>query len=105
MVKNKVVKEVKDAGVFSVQMDSTQDISAHDQCAIVLRYVIGDRAKERLVCLINVDNSSKKYLHTLLRNSRAEIGLTLKHYIGDSFDGGANTCMSGVNFGLQALIK
>ena len=60
-------------------------------------------AKERLVCLLNVDNSSGKCLHTLLRNSLAEIGLTLEQYIGDSFDGAAN--ISGVYSGFQALMK
>ena len=93
-VKDEIVKEAKDAGMFSVQMDSTKDISDHDQCAIVLRYVVGDRAKERLVRLLNVDNSSGKCMHTLLRNSLAEIGLTLEQCIGDLFAGAAN--MSGV---------
>ena len=63
MVKNKVVMKMKDVGVFPVQMDSTQNISARDQCSIVLRYIVSDRAKEKLVCLVNVNNSSKKYLH------------------------------------------
>ena len=94
---------MKNAGTFSIQIDSTQDISVHDQCAIVLRYVVWNRAKERLVCLVNVDNSSEKCLHTLLGNSLAEIGLTLEKCIGDSFDGAAN--MSGVYTGLQALMK
>ena len=97
------MKEVKDAWMFSVQMKSTQDISAHVQCAIVLRYVLWNKAKERLVCQINVDNLSGKCLHTLLRNSIAEIGLTLEQCIGDSFDGAAN--MSGVYSGLKALMK
>ena len=88
--------------MFSVQMNSTQDISAHDQCANVLRYVVADRAKERLVRLLNVDNSSGKCLHTVLRNSLAEIGVTLEQCIGDSFDGAAN--MSSVYSGLQALM-
>ena len=69
---------MKDAGMFSVQMNSTQDISAHDQCAIALWYVGGDRANERPVRLLNVDNSSGKCLQTLLRNSLAEIGPTLE---------------------------
>ena len=89
--------------MFLVQMDSTQDVFAHDQCANVLRYVIGDRAKERLARQVNVDNSSGKGLHTLLRNSLAETGLTLEQCIGDSFDGAAN--MSGVYFGLKAPMK
>ena len=73
IVKDQIVKEVKNAGMFLVQMDSTQDISAHDQCANVLKYVIGDRAKERLARQVNVDNSSEKCLHTLQQNSLAEI--------------------------------
>ena len=96
--KDKIVKEVNNAGTFSVQMNSTQDISAHNQCAIVLRYVVRNRVKERLSRQVNVDNSSGKCLHTLLRNSLAEIDLTLEQCVGDSFDGTAN--MSGVYSGL-----
>ena len=62
IVKHQFVKEVKNAGMFLVQMDSTQNISAHDQCAIVLRYDIGDRAKERLARQVNGDNSKRKML-------------------------------------------
>jgi len=50
-----------------------------------------------------VDNSSGKFLHILLQNSFAEIGLALEQRTGDSFDGAAN--MSGVYSGLQALVK
>ena len=69
MDKNEIMKEVKNEGMFSVQIDSTQDISAHDHSASVLRYVVRDRAKKGLVCQVNVDNSRGKCLHTLLRNS------------------------------------
>ena len=103
MVKNEIMKEVKNAGTFSVQIDSILDISAHDQCGIVLGYVVRDRAKERLVRQVNVDNSRGKCLHILLRNSLAEIGLTLEQCIGDSFDGAAN--MNSVYCGLRALMK
>ena len=97
------MKEVKNAGMFSVQIDSTQDIPAHDQCAVVVRYVVRDRDKERLVHLVNVDNSSGECFHTLQRDSLAEIGLILEQCIGDSFDGAAN--MSSVYSGLQALMN
>ena len=86
-----------------VQTYSTQDISANDQCAIVLRYVIGDRGKERLARQVNVDNSSGKCLHTLQQNSLAKISLTPEQCIGDSFDRAAN--MSGIYFGLKAPMK
>ncbi|CAH2293902.1 zinc finger MYM-type 1-like [Pelobates cultripes] len=102
MIKEDIVKEVNNAGMFSVQMDSTQDVSAHDQCAIVVRYVVEDKAKERLVRLLNVEDSSSKGLHDLLRDSLSDIGLNLEQCIGDSFDGAAN--MSGTYTGLQALM-
>ena len=70
----------------SFPRNRSQDISSNDQCAIFSRYVVGDRAKEKQVCLVNVDNSSGKCLDTLLQNSLAEIGLILEQCIGDSFD-------------------
>ena len=68
---------------------------------ISVQLSFGDRAKERLFRLVNVDSSNGKCLHTLLRNSLAEIGLTLEQCVGDSFDGAAN--MSGVYYGFPAL--
>ena len=83
--------------------DRSQDISSNDQCAIVLRYIVRERAKKRQVCLVNVDNSSEKCLDTLLQNSIAEIGLILQQCIGDSFDRAA--ILSSIYSGLAALMK
>ena len=49
MIKETISNEVKEAGQYSVQLDSTQDISTHDQCSIVVRYVLNDTAKEKLL--------------------------------------------------------
>ncbi|CAL4153351.1 unnamed protein product, partial [Meganyctiphanes norvegica] len=91
------------AGIYSIQMDSTQDVSAHDQCAIVVRYVILGKVKERLVRLVRVDNSSGRSLHTLLSESLSDSGISLKNCVSDSFDGASN--MSGIYSGVQALMK
>ena len=48
-------------------MDSAQDVTAHDQCAIVVRYIIDDKAKESSVYLVNSDSS----IHALLIKSLA----------------------------------
>ena len=66
MLKEKIAKYVNDAGLFSVQMDSTTDISTHDQCAVVVRYVQEGKARERLLRLVNVSYSSAQSLHNLL---------------------------------------
>ena len=103
MLKEKLAKYVNDAGLFSVQMDSTTDISTHDQCAVVVRYVQEGKARERLLRLVNVSDSSAQSLHNLLEKSLEEVGIKLDMCVGDSFDGAANT--SGVYNGLQALLK
>ena len=103
MLKEKIAKYVNDAGLFSVQMDFTTDISTHDQCAVVVRYVQEDKARERLLRLVNVSNSSAQSLHNLLKKSLEEVGIKLDMCVGYSFDGAAN--MSGVYNGLQALVK
>ena len=105
MLKEKIATYVNDAGLFSVQMDSTTDISTHDQCAVVVRYVQEGKARERLLRLVNVSNSSAQpqSLHNLLEKSLKEVGVKLDMCVGDSFDGIGN--MSGVYNGLQALLK
>eukprot|EP00795_Rhopilema_esculentum_P006621 gene6621-12157_t len=38
-IRGTIVNEARRAGMFSVEMDTTQDITTQDQCSIVLRYV------------------------------------------------------------------
>ena len=83
MLKEKIAKYVNDAGLFSVQMDSTTDISTHDQCAVVVRYVQEDKARERLLRLVNVSDSSAQSLHNLLEKSLDEVGVKLDLCVGD----------------------
>lgn len=103
MIQEEIVAEAQEAGMFSVQMDSTQDVSIHDQCAVVIRYVANDVVKESFVRLVEVKDSSGRRLHSLLTESLEEVGLDLGKCVGDSFDGAAN--MSGQFSGVQALMK
>ena len=51
-VRRQVVKEIKDANMFSVSADTTPDLSRKDQLAVVCRYVNEDAgANERLLCM------------------------------------------------------
>jgi len=40
--------------MFSIQVDSTQDIGASDQAAICIRYIFNGEIKERLFALLKV---------------------------------------------------
>ena len=103
MLKEKIAKYVNDAGLFSIQMDSTTDISTNYQGTVVVRYEQEDKAKERLLRLVNVSNSSAQSLHNLLKKSLEEVGIKLDMCVGDSFDGAAN--MSGVYNGFKLYLS
>jgi hypothetical protein len=70
-VLERIATDVNDAGLFSVQMDSTADESIHDQHAVVvvIRYVEEDKGRERLLRLVNMSYSRTQSLHNLLEKS------------------------------------
>lgn len=51
------IAEVRQAVMFSVQIDTTQDISSKDQCSIILRYVT-DVIHERLIAVVDCESST-----------------------------------------------
>ncbi|KAI6656207.1 hypothetical protein LOD99_1540 [Oopsacas minuta] len=97
-----IVQEVKKAGIYSIQIDTTQDITTTDQCSVIIRYVT-DQVHERLLAFV-ARNSSKgsrlfEMLHTILKTNKFKIS----HCVSDSTDGAAN--MAGQYNGLNAWIK
>ena len=59
--------DVRSAGVFAIILDETQDISRHEQAALVLRYVSEDFAiQERFLGFHRVINTDGKSLYELL---------------------------------------
>ena len=98
MIKETISKEVNEAGQYSVQLDSTQDISTLDQCSIAVRYVLNDTAKERLLRLVKFEDASGKGYHNLLGESLTDVGVSLKGCVSDSLDGASN--MSGIYSGV-----
>ena len=47
-IQESIAEKVKLVGTFSVEMDTTQDVTTQDQCSIVLRYVHDGHVSERL---------------------------------------------------------
>ena len=89
--------------MFSVEMDTTQDVTMQDQCSIVLRYVHDGHVSERVLSLVKSTSATGASLFTLLKNTISEyVGLDIKNCVGDSFDGAAN--MSGIYNGVAAKI-
>ncbi len=57
MIQQKIAVEVTKAGMFSIQIDTTQDLTSKDQCAVVLRYVT-DIVHEKLIAVIDCESST-----------------------------------------------
>jgi len=101
-MKNRMRKELGDQ-IFSIQVDSTQDIGTSDQAAICIRYICEGEIKERLFALLRVEKSTGKALYELLKSCFLTYNIDFKNIVGESFDGAAN--MRGEFNGLHAYIK
>uniref|UniRef100_A0A6P7FLD5 Uncharacterized protein LOC114330583 n=1 Tax=Diabrotica virgifera virgifera TaxID=50390 RepID=A0A6P7FLD5_DIAVI len=76
--------------MFSIEIDSTQDISVTDQCSVVTRYVYNGTIHERLLAVVPCHNSTGKGFHTMIHDILVKNGLDEKNCIADSTDGAAN---------------
>ena len=102
-IQGTIIDEAKRAGMFSVEMDTTQDITTQDQCSIVLRYVHDGEVHERLLSLVKATSTSGESLFLLLKNTLEKHNLDIRNCVGDSFDGAPN--MSGIYNGVAAKIS
>ncbi|XP_065320195.1 zinc finger MYM-type protein 1-like [Gordionus sp. m RMFG-2023] len=101
-IRNLIKKEIGNKR-FSLQMDSTQDISVYDQATICLRYIYNGKITERLFALTKVTNSSGKGFFDILSECFLKHGIQMRNIIGELFNGAAN--MRGELVGLLALIR
>ena len=99
-IQGTIVNEAKKAGMFSVEMDTRQDITTQDQCSIVLRYVHDGEVHERLLSLVKATSTSGESLFVLLKDTLEKHNLDIRNCVGDSFDGAPN--MSGTYNGVAA---
>lgn len=52
---------VKIAGMFSIEIHTTQDVTSKDQCCIIIRYVTGKVYEGCLRCAAENSTLSKSY--------------------------------------------
>ena len=69
--------------MYSVQIDTTQDITAQDQCSVVIRYVT-NTVHERLVAVIRCEASTGQYFAQLVNDVLETMDLDVKQCIGNS---------------------
>ena len=102
-MKKIITYEVREAELFSIQIDTTQDISVKDQCSVIIRYVSKRGLQERLLALINCTDSTGRGMLDLLKNVLKDNDLDIKKCVANATDGAAN--MQGIYNGFSALLE
>ena len=91
-MKKEISNSVGEAGIYSVQIDSTQDITLTDKCSVILRFV-RENVKERLLAVVDSHSASGADLCNLLKEVLQKQNTDVSKCISDSADGASN--MSG----------
>ncbi|KAL4120834.1 hypothetical protein QTP88_013452 [Uroleucon formosanum] len=105
---NIVIRDIVDnvliANIFSIIVDETQDLSKHEQVAIILRYVNNDfYSIEAFLGFYKVESTDGLTLSLLIKNVLISNGLQLECLRGQCYDGAAS--LRGAYKGVQSRIK
>ena len=101
-VRSAIVNEVKDAGYFSLSVDSTPDLSHTDQLSVVLRYVCpkdGKPVERYLNFLVLKSHTGEDMANDVLQYLCEVCEIDLSKCRGQSYDNAAN--MAGRYKGMQ----
>ena len=75
--------------MYSVMLDTTQDITVDDLCSIVVRYVT-DQVYERIIAVKVCHDTKGKGMFETLRKCLENSNLDISNIIGSAADGAAN---------------
>ncbi|XP_050056174.1 zinc finger MYM-type protein 1-like [Aphis gossypii] len=105
LVLSTILKNIKQAGIFAVIIDTTTDVSNLEQFSFILRFINEKGVtEERLVALETVDDSTGQGLFKCFKKITEEYAINWReHLCAQSYDGAA--CMQGVYSGLRSLIQ
>lgn len=51
LMKRSISSQIQEAKMFSVQLDTTQNVSVQDQCSVIIRYVNSKGVNEKLISM------------------------------------------------------
>nr|XP_047127725.1 uncharacterized protein LOC124808594 [Hydra vulgaris] len=100
LIKNKISQQINDSGMYSIQIDTTQDVSVQDQCVVVVRYINNNNINERLLSTINMDSSTGESFYNVVKELLEINNIDITKCIGNSTDGASN--MQGKYQGFSA---
>ena len=102
LMKKEISNLVREAGIYSVQIDSTQDITSTNKCSVILRFV-KENVKERLLAVVDSHSATGVDLCNLLKEVLQKQNIDVSKCISDSTDGASN--MSGQYNGFTAFLE
>ncbi|VVC43792.1 Hypothetical protein CINCED_3A010399 [Cinara cedri] len=105
--KAKVVmsEEILNAGMFTVQLDTTQNISVVDQCSVIIRYISGTIIHVRSVCIVKCTFSKGIYMVELILKVFNSLNFDPKKCVGNSTDRAANMHPWIFGFSAQLMLS
>lgn len=104
MVRDDIVKEVKESEVFSVIADESKDLQKKEQLSLVVRYYYSGAIHESFLDFQHAQDLDAKGLSDKIIQCLEKYGLNYKeNLIGQGYDGAA--VMSGKHLGVAARIQ
>ena len=88
-MKEEISNSVREAGIYSVRIDSTHDISSTDKSSIILRF-IRENVEERLLAVVDSHSVTGADLCNLLKEVLQKQNIDVSKCISDSTDGASN---------------
>ena len=81
IIQRAISKEIQEAKIFSVEIDTTQDVSCKDQCPIILRYAHKGVILETLF-LVKAESSTGQGLFNLLKANLDHSSINIENCVG-----------------------
>lgn len=104
-VRKTILKDIKDAGIFSVIVDTTTDLAKLDQFSLIARFCDGNgQSQERLIALDVTEDATGSGMFGLLDTLCTRHGLDWRQDLcAQAYDGAAS--MQGEYKGLRSLVQ
>ncbi|KAL4148362.1 hypothetical protein QTP88_002626 [Uroleucon formosanum] len=103
VIKN-IIDNVIAAGIFSIIVDETQDLSRHEQVAIIIRYATKDLSPaEVFLGFYKTETTDGETLSMLIKSTLVSHGLKIENIRGQCYDGAAS--MRGSYRSIRNLAK
>ena len=103
-IEEQVVSQIKQAGMFSLQLDESTDVAACSQLMVFVRYAYESRLKEKLLFCEDLKSTTRgEDVMNIIDSYFQKHGLRWEEVCGVCTDGAP--AMMGVRSGFQVLVK